>query len=930
MRAPLRSRVPLVVTIHDVAVLRHPRGLQPLDAQLQRARAARASPGPRTRSSSDRQFSRDEVRRAARRARAEGARDPVRRRAAVRRPDGPRGGRRLRARGLDARADGRTSHRLVEGFRRSGLDGLELRVVGAEGWGDVRSRRRPRPAARGRRRRGARPALPRRRVRRLRLALRGLRAAGARGDGLRHARSSPRPAGPTTSSRTASRSRSTRSTPIRSRRGMQRAVAVAARSRSARGERPTSPGSAPCRRMSTSTGSSPDEAARSRSTPTSSAAAAPATRRYVAALLRELAPIADGERARRGHPPPGARARRESSRSSSRRAARSLRMAARPPARSCGGSALRSRTSSTSSRRRTAGRPSSPSTTSRSSRHPELMAPRDRFIFRTFVPRSARRGRPGARPSPSGRSATSSSTTGIPEEKIVVTPNGVDPIFRPNGPAPRRPAVRALRRRDPAAQGPADRDRGARARRRRPAARPRRRREARRRRAAELPSSGSASSERVELAGHVEHEGLAALYRGAACLVFPSRYEGFGLPVLEAMASGTPVVASGGGRGARGGRRRGRARRARATRKRSPTGSSEALADRDRLVAAGLERATPVHLGRDRPADARRLPGAAVRASPASSSRTGRDPELDRCLAALAPQVDELVVVANPPAPEVDARLIVNDRALGFAANANRGIAATTRPFVVVANPDTEPRAGRRRSSSSSSPRATRAPASSARSSCLLRTAAGSPRAAASRPSRARSSGARRSARSSSPQERQRRPLHARGAARRAGRRPTGCSARSCSCAATMLDELGGFDEGFRLYGEDIDLCYRAGEGGLGALVRPAGLRHARARGGHRPALPHAADALALALDREVCAQAPRTITQHLVVNLTPPWKTNPAAQLERPSPRRRTPSSTPSSRPTRARPTARSSRSSRRPRACSSSAARRATCPRC
>ena len=48
----------------------------------------------------------------------------------------------------------------------------------------------------------------------------------------------------------------------------------------------------------------------------------------------------------------------------------------------------------------------------------------------------------------------------------------------------------------------------------------------------------------VVLLGHVSEERLQALYRNAAALVYPSLYEGFGLPVLEAMASGTPVISS--------------------------------------------------------------------------------------------------------------------------------------------------------------------------------------------------------------------------------------------------------------------------------------------------------------------------------------------------------------------------------------------------
>jgi len=49
---------------------------------------------------------------------------------------------------------------------------------------------------------------------------------------------------------------------------------------------------------------------------------------------------------------------------------------------------------------------------------------------------------------------------------------------------------------------------------------------------------------RVVFAGRIPEKDLPSLYRGAIALVFPSLYEGFGLPVIEAMACGTPVLTS--------------------------------------------------------------------------------------------------------------------------------------------------------------------------------------------------------------------------------------------------------------------------------------------------------------------------------------------------------------------------------------------------
>jgi len=160
-----------------------------------------------------------------------------------------------------------------------------------------------------------------------------------------------------------------------------------------------------------------------------------------------------------------------------------------------------------------------------------MMGRWDRFVFRTVVPRSARRAdRVFAVSERTRRDLVD--LYAIPERKIVLTPNAVDSAFSPGGRSDGYLLfVGAIQeRKNPLAAADAAAEVGLPLVVAGPEKEPALARELRKRGA--------------DLRGYVEKPALADLYRRAACLVLPSRFEGFGLPVLEAMACGTPVVAT--------------------------------------------------------------------------------------------------------------------------------------------------------------------------------------------------------------------------------------------------------------------------------------------------------------------------------------------------------------------------------------------------
>jgi GT2 family glycosyltransferase len=183
----------------------------------------------------------------------------------------------------------------------------------------------------------------------------------------------------------------------------------------------------------------------------------------------------------------------------------------------------------------------------------------------------------------------------------------------------------------------------------------------------------------------------------------------------------------------------------------------------------------------------------------------GHPRELAESLPALRPQVDELVVVANVPGSvPAGVEAIHNDTPLGFAANVNQGAALTSAELVLSANPDALPQPGA--------------------VDVLRRFMEEHPRCGLAGPRMVFPDGRWQPSRRRFPTVtgtlvrrtplrlvlRQRRHFHLDESPPSEPVEADWMLGGFLMLRRSMLDELGGFDEGFRLYGEDIDLAYRA------------------------------------------------------------------------------------------------------------------------
>jgi GT2 family glycosyltransferase len=189
----------------------------------------------------------------------------------------------------------------------------------------------------------------------------------------------------------------------------------------------------------------------------------------------------------------------------------------------------------------------------------------------------------------------------------------------------------------------------------------------------------------------------------------------------------------------------------------------------------------------------------------------GHAAELERSLPALAPQVDEVVVIANRSgsvgAVPAGVRVLENPRPVSLAANVNSGIAATSGEYVLAANPDAIPE-----------PDAVAALVAFA--DAHLRCGIAGPqmrwRDGSWQPSRRRFPTVRGTLVRRTPLRRLRPPFERQRDHYLLDERPDEPVEADWMLGAfllmrrSMLEELGGWDAGFRHYCEDIDVCYRA------------------------------------------------------------------------------------------------------------------------